>query len=232
MIGMALRAAVLLAAVHEAQEPRRITVLYDAFGAPSALERDWGFAALVEYGGRRILFDTGNDAAIFARNVKQLGVDLTRLDAVVISHRHGDHTTGTGSGGRRQSGCPDLRPARTSVLQRWGVEGASGARPVAAAPDAVLRWQGSRRPAQRYTLAAGQLEGHAVVERLPLLLAGGRVLPFPGARLMNDDDFGLLPGDEHRQRTDRAGPRGPDDDPEAVGGRVERELPGEGQAVA
>ncbi len=41
-----------------------------------------------------MLFDTGNDRQIFASNVKQLGVDLTRLDAVVISHRHGDHTSG------------------------------------------------------------------------------------------------------------------------------------------
>ena len=95
MIGTAFGAVVLFAAVLQAQEqPRRITVLYDAFGAPSDLERDWGFAALVEYGGKRILFDTGNDAAIFERNVKRLGVDLTKLDAVFISHRHGDHTTG------------------------------------------------------------------------------------------------------------------------------------------
>ena len=78
----------------QAQQPARVTILYDAFGPTSALQKDWGFAALVEYGGRRILFDTGNDAGIFARNIKQLGVDLTRLDAVVISHRHGDHTTG------------------------------------------------------------------------------------------------------------------------------------------
>ena len=77
-----------------AAEPRRITNLYDAFGAPSALQEDWGFAALIEYGGKRILFDTGNDAAIFEHNVKQLGIDLSRLDAVVISHRHGDHTSG------------------------------------------------------------------------------------------------------------------------------------------
>lgn len=77
-----------------AQQPARITILYDAFGPASALQKDWGFAALVEYRGRRVLFDTGNDAGIFARNVKQLGVDLTRLDAAVISHRHGDHTTG------------------------------------------------------------------------------------------------------------------------------------------
>jgi 7,8-dihydropterin-6-yl-methyl-4-(beta-D-ribofuranosyl)aminobenzene 5'-phosphate synthase len=77
-----------------AQPPARVTVLYDAFGAASGLRKDWGFAALVEYGGRRVLFDTGNDAGVFAANVKELGVDLTRLDAVVISHRHGDHTTG------------------------------------------------------------------------------------------------------------------------------------------
>jgi 7,8-dihydropterin-6-yl-methyl-4-(beta-D-ribofuranosyl)aminobenzene 5'-phosphate synthase len=76
-------------------QPQRVTVLYDAFGArDAALEMDWGFAALVEYGGRRILFDTGNNAAMFERNVKRLGVDLTQLDAVVISHRHGDHTSG------------------------------------------------------------------------------------------------------------------------------------------
>lgn len=77
-----------------AQDARHITILYDAFGPPSALTKDWGFAALIEYGGRRILFDTGNDARIFEHNVKRLDADLTRLDAVVISHRHGDHTSG------------------------------------------------------------------------------------------------------------------------------------------
>jgi 7,8-dihydropterin-6-yl-methyl-4-(beta-D-ribofuranosyl)aminobenzene 5'-phosphate synthase len=72
----------------------RVTILYDAFGGGRGLTRDWGFAALVEYGGKRILFDTGNNAAIFERNVHALGVDLRRLDFVVISHRHGDHTSG------------------------------------------------------------------------------------------------------------------------------------------
>jgi 7,8-dihydropterin-6-yl-methyl-4-(beta-D-ribofuranosyl)aminobenzene 5'-phosphate synthase len=77
-----------------AADAHRLTILYDAFGPRSALEKDWGFAALVEYGGRRVLFDTGNDAGVFERNVERLGVDLAKLDAVVISHRHGDHTTG------------------------------------------------------------------------------------------------------------------------------------------
>lgn len=76
------------------QTANRVTILYDAFGKSNKLTKDWGFAALVEYGGKRILFDTGNNADIFARNVMALGVDLKKLDFVVISHRHADHTSG------------------------------------------------------------------------------------------------------------------------------------------
>jgi 7,8-dihydropterin-6-yl-methyl-4-(beta-D-ribofuranosyl)aminobenzene 5'-phosphate synthase len=72
----------------------KVTILYDAFGESKELTKDWGFSALVEHNGKRILFDTGNDAAIFEHNVKALGVELTKLDFVVISHRHADHTTG------------------------------------------------------------------------------------------------------------------------------------------
>ena len=72
----------------------KVTILYDAFGESKQLTRDWGFSALVEHHGKRILFDTGNDAAIFEHNVRALRVDLTKLDFVVISHRHADHTTG------------------------------------------------------------------------------------------------------------------------------------------
>lgn len=48
----------------------------------------------MEVGGKRILFDTGDDATTFAQNVKAKGVDLTKLDFVVVSHRHGDHIAG------------------------------------------------------------------------------------------------------------------------------------------
>jgi len=78
-----------------AQEPSaRVTILYDAFGKPSALKRGWGYSALVEYGGKRILFDTGGNLADFTFNANALGVDLSRLDFVVLTHRHGDHTSG------------------------------------------------------------------------------------------------------------------------------------------
>ncbi len=84
----------LLLSAWAASAADRITILYDAFGRPSQLKKDWGFAALVEYGGKRILFDTGNNAEIYAHNVQTLGVDLRKLDFAVISHRHGDHAAG------------------------------------------------------------------------------------------------------------------------------------------
>ena len=84
----------LLAGMAAAETPTRITILYDSFGKNPALTMDWGFAALVEYAGKRILFDTGGNPDILARNAATKNVDLTRLDFVVMSHRHGDHMGG------------------------------------------------------------------------------------------------------------------------------------------
>jgi 7,8-dihydropterin-6-yl-methyl-4-(beta-D-ribofuranosyl)aminobenzene 5'-phosphate synthase len=72
----------------------QITILYDAFGKSSSMQKDWGYAALIEYGGKRILFDTGNNGDILAQNAKAKGIDLSKLDFVVMSHRHGDHMGG------------------------------------------------------------------------------------------------------------------------------------------
>src|SRR5260370_41297289 len=72
----------------------RVTILYDAFSDNKAVTKDWGFSALVEHDGKRILFDTGNNPEIFEHNVKALNVDLTKIDFAVISHRHADHASG------------------------------------------------------------------------------------------------------------------------------------------
>ena len=91
----ALAAIVLLLAGMSAAETRnRVTILYDSFGKNPALTMDWGFAALIEYGGKRILFDAGGNPDILARNAASENIDLSRLDFVVMSHRHGDHMGG------------------------------------------------------------------------------------------------------------------------------------------
>jgi 7,8-dihydropterin-6-yl-methyl-4-(beta-D-ribofuranosyl)aminobenzene 5'-phosphate synthase len=87
-------ATVSTAAADSQTNTARITVLYDAFGGPSSMQKDWGYAALVEYGGKRILFDTGNNPDILEQNAKAKGVNLAKLDFVVMSHRHGDHMGG------------------------------------------------------------------------------------------------------------------------------------------
>ncbi len=74
--------------------PAQITVLYDAFGKTPGLQKDWGYSALIEYGGKRVLFDTGNDPEILEQNARAKGIDLSKLDFVVMSHRHGDHMGG------------------------------------------------------------------------------------------------------------------------------------------
>jgi 7,8-dihydropterin-6-yl-methyl-4-(beta-D-ribofuranosyl)aminobenzene 5'-phosphate synthase len=86
--------SVMSTATLAVQPVNQITILYDAFGKSSSLKKDWGFSAFVEYNGKRLLFDTGNNADIFAQNVKALGIDLKKLDFAIISHRHGDHTSG------------------------------------------------------------------------------------------------------------------------------------------
>src|SRR5438093_3582615 len=96
LIAGSLACAAILAAVTETAiaAESKITILYDAFGNDAAMKKDWGFSALVEVAGKRILFDTGNDRDIFAANVKAKGIDLTDLDFVVLSHRHSDHMAG------------------------------------------------------------------------------------------------------------------------------------------
>ena len=77
-----------------ATAPARITILYDAFGKDATMTKDWGYAALVEINGKRILFDTGDHPANLAQNVKAKRVGLAKLDFVVLSHRHSDHVGG------------------------------------------------------------------------------------------------------------------------------------------
>src|SRR5882724_7493560 len=55
---------------------------------------EWGFAALVEADGRRLLFDAGYRPETVLENARELGIDLSTVTDVVLSHHHGDHTGG------------------------------------------------------------------------------------------------------------------------------------------
>jgi 7,8-dihydropterin-6-yl-methyl-4-(beta-D-ribofuranosyl)aminobenzene 5'-phosphate synthase len=55
---------------------------------------EWGFAALVEADGRRLLYDTGYRPETVLENARELGIDLSTVTDVVLSHHHDDHTGG------------------------------------------------------------------------------------------------------------------------------------------
>lgn len=116
----------------------QITILYDAFGEPRGLKQDWGYAALIEYGGKRILFDTGDNPEIFKKNVKAKRVDLTKLDFVVLSHRHSDHIGG-------MSYLLELNPKVKIYApeERFGIFGSS-------LPGSFYRKEESLNPDYRY----------------------------------------------------------------------------------
>jgi 7,8-dihydropterin-6-yl-methyl-4-(beta-D-ribofuranosyl)aminobenzene 5'-phosphate synthase len=116
----------------------QITVLYDAFGKSSAMQKDWGYAALIEYGGKRILFDTGNNSDLLAQNAKAKGIDLSQLDFVVMSHRHGDHM-----GGMAYLLSVNPKVKIYAPKEAFGVYGAD-------LPSAFYRKDASLPPEQRY----------------------------------------------------------------------------------
>ncbi|WP_147159934.1 MBL fold metallo-hydrolase [Novosphingobium sediminis] len=55
---------------------------------------EWGYSALIEIDGRRILFDTGGNPDVVLKNAEALKIDLSTVEDVVISHFHDDHTSG------------------------------------------------------------------------------------------------------------------------------------------
>lgn len=71
----------------------RITVICENRSPGGGLLGEHGLSIFLETGGQRILFDTGAGQTLLA-NAKIMGVDLSRLDAVVLSHGHYDHTGG------------------------------------------------------------------------------------------------------------------------------------------
>lgn len=83
---------------HQAEEKRqvrslKITILSTMLADGDELG-EWGFSALVEVDGHRLLFDTGANKDIVQRNAESLKIDLGSVPEIVLSHWHSDHFGG------------------------------------------------------------------------------------------------------------------------------------------
>jgi 7,8-dihydropterin-6-yl-methyl-4-(beta-D-ribofuranosyl)aminobenzene 5'-phosphate synthase len=105
-----------------------LTVVYDNNPFLEGLKTAWGFSCLVEGKEKTVLFDTGGDGETLLYNMSRLEIDPVRIEAVVISHAHGDHTGGLS---RLLEVVPDLEvylPASAAGLKDPII--ARGASPV------------------------------------------------------------------------------------------------------
>ena len=68
----------------------RITTLSENTAGKGNLLAEWGLSILVETENTSVLLDTGNSVSV-AHNADALGINLSKIDRIVLSHGHYDH---------------------------------------------------------------------------------------------------------------------------------------------
>jgi len=69
-----------------------ITLLENTAGRTRLLA-EWGLSIFVELDGLTVLLDSGESGSV-VHNASELGIDLSTIDKIVLSHGHCDHTGG------------------------------------------------------------------------------------------------------------------------------------------
>ena len=81
-------------ASHEARTLKITVLVTNVAGDPRLGDGEWGYSALVEVDGHKILYDTGASSDMVLNNAKALHIDLSAVEDVVLSHNHADHVGG------------------------------------------------------------------------------------------------------------------------------------------
>lgn len=158
--------------------------------ANGATVGEWGLSAFVEVDGRCVLFDAGRHPDTVLRNAEALGVDLSCVTDVVLSHFHFDHNTGL---------LPllrDLRETNPDAIQRVHVAEGFFLRRQQPRGDDFVDW--NQMIAARDTLeAAGVeiIEHDGPAEIMPAVWVTGPIervhdeQQFGAARMLVDGDW-------------------------------------------
>ncbi len=72
----------------------KLTIVFDNTTTNPLNLEGWGFAAVVDYGDHRLLFDNGGSGSVLLDNLRLVDVDPATVEAVILSHQHDDHTGG------------------------------------------------------------------------------------------------------------------------------------------
>jgi len=69
----------------------KLKVLYNSDARVPGLKTGWGVSFLID---EKLLFDTGEGPEGLLHNIRELGVDILKIERIIISHDHWDHTGG------------------------------------------------------------------------------------------------------------------------------------------
>jgi len=72
----------------------KVTVLSTMLVGGTTGLGEWGFSALVEADGHRVLLDTGAHPDTVLQNARDLKIDLSDVREVILTHNHWDHVSG------------------------------------------------------------------------------------------------------------------------------------------
>jgi 7,8-dihydropterin-6-yl-methyl-4-(beta-D-ribofuranosyl)aminobenzene 5'-phosphate synthase len=78
----------------KARPELEIRLVFDNTSAREDLRRSWGFSAVIDFRGRRVLFDAGSDPILLLEHLELMQIDPKSIEHAVISHQHGDHLRG------------------------------------------------------------------------------------------------------------------------------------------
>jgi len=154
-------------------------------------EGEWGFAALVETETEDILFDTGFKSHTVLNNARSLGVDLSWIEKVVLSHFHSDHTGGLltlreAFRAENEKALGKVYVAKGFFTQRFSSDGA----PIYSLPNQSFTRNFSSPGAFKNAAEALGIEFIVIDE--PTLIAPGMILSGPIERM--HDEKNVSPG--------------------------------------
>jgi 7,8-dihydropterin-6-yl-methyl-4-(beta-D-ribofuranosyl)aminobenzene 5'-phosphate synthase len=99
-----------ISSINGIENPVTIKVIYDNYIKVDGLKANWGYSIVIEGLEKYILFDTGANPDIFESNFKKMNIDAEKIDFLMLSHEHGDHTSGIYAFVKLKKGIPVIIP--------------------------------------------------------------------------------------------------------------------------
>ncbi|HBG24660.1 MAG: hypothetical protein A2X17_03515 [Bacteroidetes bacterium GWF2_41_61] len=134
----------------------KITTLTDNVVNRRGLLAEHGLSIYLEVDNKRVLFDTGQ-SSVFYKNAIELGVNISLVDYLVLSHGHYDHTGGVSTFLDKNT-CAKIFAKRETFLPKYRGKRYIGIDPGVKIPeDRVVYTDGLFKISERFFIVSGPI---------------------------------------------------------------------------